>query len=329
MSETTSIPDKKRMQWLDVSRVVCMLLIVFMHFQPVGWEKFPAQLFIASGVPFYLFWSGYFCAGNTSWKKIFHRSFLFLCVYIIWEILAWLAGWHYNSEASFFGIGQYIVPQTPGGGALPYIAPLWFIRDLIILTLLTPFIVKLRVVVIPCILVFMSYQSLSIPHEPVTVISVGTCLIYIIGCYARNYKIAKLLSEQKSRHLAIFFFIAFILTTSIAIKNNIISGDSWGASCWKPTLFGYLCGTALISTFGILCMRYLPYIGERIAKLAPAMLFVLILHMPLGDMLNIRFWLPGAWSILQAPLLMTICLALFFLLRKFIPWAMPYIAATK
>ncbi len=46
-------------------------------------------------------------------------------------------------------------------------------------------------------------------------------------------------------------------------------------------------------------------------------------------MLNIQFCLPGAWSILQAPLLMIICLALFFLLRKFIPWAMPYIAATK
>lgn len=317
------------MQWLDVSRVLCMQLIIYIHFPPHGWEKFPAQIFIAAGVPFYLFWAGYFCAGDVTWRKILKRCFLFVCVFFIWESVAWILNWHNYQDTSFWGMGQYIVSQTGGGKAVPYIGPLWFIRDLIILTLLTPLILRLKLIILPLILFFLSYQQLSFPHEPDTIISVGTCLIYIMGCYARRYNVARYIEEIKTSYLLLFLSVTGGLATIVAIKNNLLSGESWASQIWQPTLFGYLCGTALICYLGVLVMRFSSKTGKYLSSHAPAMLFVLILHIPLGAMLNIQFWLPGAWSILQAPLLMIICLALFFLLRKFIPWAMPYIAATK
>ena len=329
MYKTPIIPDKKRMQWLDVSRVLCMQLIIYMHFPPQGWGKLTAQLFIASGVPFYLFWAGYFCAGNIAWKKIFSRCSLFFCVYFIWESLAWFLSWHDNAGASFWGLGQVFVVQTGGGHAIPYIGPLWFIRDLFILTLLTPMILKIRIIMIPLIFLFMSYQSLSMPHEPDTVVSIGTCLIYMIGCYLRRYNVSKILEKLPNRVIMVFLICVGIPATLIAIKNNLFNGDSWATQCWNPTLFGYICGSALISVNGILVMRFAPKLGSFIAAHAPAMLFVLILHIPLGSMINIQSWLPGNYSILQAPILMVISMTFYYLIKKMIPWAMPYITATR
>lgn len=317
------------MQWLDVSRVLCMQLIIYMHFPPQDWDRLPWQLFISSGVPFYLFWSGYFCAGNTCYRKIFKRCFLFICVYIIWESIAWLLKYQDNRNVSFWGIGQFIISQTGGGEARPIIGPLWFVRDLIILTLLTPIFLRVKIFTVPIILFFLSYQQLSISHEINTVISIGTCLIYMIGCYARKYNIAIHIEEIKTYYLLLFLFVTGGLATLVAIKNNLVSGESWSSQIWHPTLFGYLCGTALISCIGILFMRFASKVGSFIAGHAPAMLFVLILHMPLGNFININSCLRDSYSILQAPVLMVSCVILYHLLRKTIPWAMQYIAATK
>ncbi len=323
------MPTKIRMQWLDISRVLCMLLIVFMHFPPHGWENLPTQLFMESGVPFYLFWAGYFCAGNYRWNKILKRCFIFSCVYFLWESLAWIFNWQGNQMASFCGIGQFIVSQTGGGKAVPYIGPLWFVRDLIILTLFTPLFMRIKILIIPFILCFMSYQPLSIPHEPDTIISVGTCLIYLAGCYTRKYDIAQYLEEIKTVNLLIFLFITGGFSTLVAIKNNILSGEAWFVQVWHPTLFGYLCGTALISCAGVLIVRFIPKTGAFLASLAPAMLFVLILHIPLGELIQINCWLAQEFSILQAPILMIACYLLFMTLRRLTPWITQYIAAAK
>lgn len=317
------------MQWLDVSRVLCMLLVVYMHFPPEGLKIFLWELAIASAVPFFLFWAGYFCAGKASWSNVFKRSYLFVCVFLVWESLAWLLNLNDSPQKAFHGLGQILVSQTGGGFALPYIAPLWFIRDLIILTLLTPIFLKLRGIITPVIFLFLSYVPLSIAHEINTVISIGTCLIYIIGVYSHRYKVLNFLDKQKTHSLSLFFIIVGLLSSLIALKNNFFDGDSWSLNSWHPTLFGYVCGTALISTAGILAIRTLPSLGEKIARIAPGMLLVLIIHIPLGNIIDIRNLLPGKLSVLQAPILMFLSLCIFYLLNRFLKKAMPYIAATK
>lgn len=319
----------KRTQWLDVSRVLCMLMIVTMHFRPNDIEFISIHAWCHAGVPFYLFWAGYFCAGSHSWKKIFHRCVVLISVFITWEILAYALGFAGDQNTSFIGIGQFLVVQTGFGKNYPYIGPLWFIRDLIFLTAFTPLIVKGRIVLIPVILGMLCYSQLNWTHEPETFLSIGTCIIYMLGCWSRPYNIMERLEQLKTKQLVAFLLITGVMIHLIVLKNAYLTGSSWSLQIWEETVPGYIIGTMLISTCGILIMRFMPAIGKKIATAAPAMLFVLALHCPLGNAIGISHWFSGLLAYLQAPVLLGICLGIYFFIKKLIPGFVPYLSGNR
>lgn len=319
----------KRLTWLDVSRVLCMLLIVSMHFRPEQIRYVAVHSFCHAGVPFYLFWAGYFCAGNYTYKKIIKRCGMLTAVFIVWEVIALIMGWANDANTSFHGIGQFFVMQIGFEKNYPYIGPLWFLRDLIFLTLLTPLIMKGRPVLIPVLLAFVCYEQLNWTHEPETFLSIGTCMIYAIGCWCRPFNITQKLESISTKNLLLFLIICGTITEIIVAKNAFINGNSWLLQEWSETIPGYLVGCFMISACGLLIMRVLPTTGIYISKCAPAMLFVLALHCPLGNEIHLSQWFSGIFSYLQAPVLMTICLAIYFVLKRISPKVMPFLSGNQ
>lgn len=63
--------------------------------------------------------------------------------------------------------------------AVPPIGPSWFLRDIIILTLLTPLLVRVKILLFPAVLLFFCFFNTAPDHTET--ISIGTCAFYLLG----------------------------------------------------------------------------------------------------------------------------------------------------
>lgn len=63
--------------------------------------------------------------------------------------------------------------------AVPPIGPSWFLRDIIILTLLTPLLVRVKILLFPAVLLFFCFFNVAPDH--METISIGTCAFYLLG----------------------------------------------------------------------------------------------------------------------------------------------------
>ena len=318
-----------RLVWLDVSRVFAMLLVVYIHFFPNGVFSIPGGLFVTAAVPFYFFWAGYFAANNVTHTKVWRRVSLLFITFITWELLALgYHVWHLQETvdlASILGIGGLFFSPLCYVEAVPYIVTLWFIRDLILLTILTPFIIRYKLLGWIFIALMITYAPLNMLPEIHVTMSMGAICIYMCGCYARSWNIAEKLELIPLRTHTFFFIGLLIPVTLIACKNEFIKGNSFIYSSWDPTIAGSLLGILLITQVGIIIHRLFPTMGVKIGLLAPSMVFVLITHRFLGAF----YWhqIKDTWlGYIYAPLIFAVCVLLFKLIKQFTPKLLPYLA---
>lgn len=261
-----------RLVWLDVSRVFAMLLVVYIHFFPNGIFSIPGGLFLTAAVPFYFFWAGYFAANNVTHAKVWRRVTLLFITFITWELLA--LGYHvcYLQEtvdvASFLGIGGIFLAPLCYVETVPYIGPLWFIRDLIILTILTPFIIRWKILGWIFIALMLTYIPLNMTPEVHVTLSLGSICFYMCGCYARTCNLAAKLEQVTLRTHAILFIGLLVPVTIIACKNEFIKGNSFIFATWDVTIAGSLLGILLITQVGIIIQRLYPTLGGRDCKIS-------------------------------------------------------------
>ncbi len=128
-------------EWVDYARVLAALLIVYYHmpssqFSMVGAsivvKDLLSLLFDSPGgcLNFFFITAGYFMKRHFDCKQWMKRLLLLFLVYVSWNSLCILG---LNDEATFsriYGVG------TPSALCADY--PLWFIRDLFVMTLMIP-----------------------------------------------------------------------------------------------------------------------------------------------------------------------------------------------
>lgn len=78
-------PPKKRVVWIDVSRVLAALLIMYVHLSSPLLKTTGIHLFYNGRVPFFLVLAGYFLARNITWHKVFDRTLWLFIPYMIWN----------------------------------------------------------------------------------------------------------------------------------------------------------------------------------------------------------------------------------------------------
>ena len=200
MPQKNSLPmeiPKKRVAWIDVSRVLAALLIMYVHLSSPLLKTTGIHLFYNGRVPFFLVLAGYFLARNITWNKAVDRALWLFIPYMIWNVLyLFLLSLPAGSSfqlADLAGIRDVFLPgmdlfsfgsESPD---VPPIGPSWFLRDIIILTLLTPLLARIKILLPPALLLFFSFCNMA--PDPLVTLSVGSCAFYLLGVVLSSRRI--------------------------------------------------------------------------------------------------------------------------------------------
>lgn len=333
MPQKNSLPmeiPKKRVAWIDVSRVLAALLIMYVHLSSPLLKTTGIHLFYNGRVPFFLVLAGYFLARNITWNKAVDRALWLFIPYMIWNVLyLFLLSLPAGSSfqlADLAGIRDVFLPgmdlfsfgsESPD---VPPIGPSWFLRDIIILTLLTPLLARIKILLPPALLLFFSFCNMA--PDPLVTLSVGSCAFYLLGVVLSSRRIDDI-------HLVLNKKFGVVFCVSILVSSAMVLLHSAGIlSLWTETVAGMLLGVMLIMYAGIWMEKRLPGVAARIALLAPACFLTFMLHLPIYECLpsSMKF---GAFSLFTPLLAFTAIVLFYFALKRFFPFLLPYLAHVK
>ena len=203
---------------------------------------------------------------------------------------------------------------------VPPIGPSWFLRDIIILTLLTPLLARIKILLLPALLLFFSFCNMA--PDPLVTLSVGSCAFYLLGVVLSSRRIDDI-------HLVLNKKFGVVFCVSILVSSAMVLLHSAGIlSLWTETVAGMLLGVMLIMYAGIWMEKRLPGVAARIALLAPACFLTFMLHLPIYECLpySMKF---GAFSLFTPLLAFTAIVLFYFALKRFTPFLLPYLAHVK
>lgn len=258
---------KKRVVWIDVSRVLAALLIMYVHLSSPLLKTTGIHLFYNGRVPFFLVLAGYFLGRNITWNKAFDRALWLFIPYMLWNVLyLFLLSRHGGSSfqlADLAGIRDVFLPGMDifSFGSEPHdvppIGPSWFLRDIIILTLLTPLLARIKILLLPALLLFFSFCNMA--PDPLVTLSVGSCAFYLLGVVLSSRRIDDI-------HLVLNKKFGIVFCASILVSSAMVLLHSAGIlSLWTETVAGMLLGVMLIMYAGIWMEKHLPGVAARIS----------------------------------------------------------------
>lgn len=126
---------------------------------------------------------------------------------------------------------------------VPPIGPSWFLRDIIILTLLTPLLARIKILLLPALLLFFSFCNMA--PDPLVTLSVGSCAFYLLGVVLSSRRIDDI-------HLVLNKKFGIVFCASILVSSAMVLLHSAGIlSLWTETVAGMLLGVMLVMYAGI------------------------------------------------------------------------------
>lgn len=342
--ETTVLPPpKKRYEWIDNARIVAALLIIYVHLgdfflQPNVHNPTADHLvhFIVyeGRVPFFLILAGYFLGRKITWHKAFDRAVWLLIPYVLWNVLYYcyyIVNYHQDFHLSglWRALGMYSIlglnfPGLPYDG--PIIWPSWFLRDIVILSLLTPFIVRFRKAVIFGLIACLACDFFHISAYTGFLKAANTCFYYFLGTCLCDFRIDdayRLLNKRFTPYVVMGLLFAIFLSLFQTLR---------GHTPFAATLLGELFGALMIAQSGVLIETHLPKLSQKLAPCGPACFLVFMLHVPILHILTKKLpcWYIECWLIWLLPFPVTaFIIAMFLLMKKYTPWLMPYLGHMK
>lgn len=346
--KTTLPPPKKRYEWIDNARIVAALLIVYAHmpyFFPnephvnniVAYDFVHHSTFYGR-VPFFLILAGYFLARRITWSKAFDRALWLLIPFVIWNVLNYCM-LHFSSLSlsqfctDFFpcilGIDYIFIRDIHIFGfeeTGPSIGVSWFLRDIIVLSLLTPILVRFKKFILLGLILVVCYPVFNLVPTNPCMLKLDTCLYYLLGVCLCDYRIddAYRIFNKKFTFFAVMGFAA---ASALTLGQTLRGHSSLGES-----LIGGLFGAMIIAQSGVLIETYLPKFSKMLAPCGPACFLVFMLHWPIFKLLvpYMPHWLTGSIFIWLIPIpACALIIAFFLLMKKYTPWLMPYLGHMK
>lgn len=340
---TPAALPKKRYEWIDNARVVAAILIMYIHWQwradiPAGHDYHIMRSLITfvpldGRVPFFLILAGYFLGRNITWKKALDRAlwlFIPFCI-LNYAFMVVRGSFHFDVETLTGGLGIRAVfcrsfLLLGDCAASPAIQPSWFLRDIIVLSLLTPLLVRVKPLLILCIVML---ASLAAPLPCGVRVSVllhpHTCLFYFLGVCLSTFKISDVY-RILNKDFTLIWGCALMLTTLFSVL--VVYCKQYSG----VTMFGQLFGAIMIAHSGVLIEKYLPRFSKKLAPCGPACFLVFMLHWPAFILL--KAFVPrcvlNAWYGLFIPIpVFFVIIAIFFLMKRYTPFLLPYLAHMK
>lgn len=337
-------PTKKRYEWIDNARIVAAFLIMYVHVP----HSLPADAFINNAayynlvhhttlcgrVPFFLILAGYFLARNVTWSKAFDRFLWLFIPFAVWNLFfLWPRMAIEHTTYTFWdclGVGAIFdssIHLTDRGPCAPILGPSWFLRDIMVLSLLTPLIVKIKRYLPAILIVYGTIYMARIDDDiQIVLLSPTTMFFYLLGVCLCHYHICDAYRILNKNFLPIFIVTGFTLVTLS------YGSAKWGLPNVPQTLCGMVVGALLIAYSGILIEKGLPRLSKMLAPLGPACFLVFMLHKPCFKALY--YFLPENFQntqwiwLVPIPIFFFIC-AFFLAIKKYTPCLMPYLGHMK
>lgn len=337
---------KRRVEWIDNGRMIAALLVLCLHVPLVfhaaggGVVSRIVQMWMFRGeVPFFLFFAGYFLARNVTWHKALKRACLLFIPFFLWNALYYFfhaipaghGGQFFTDLLSILGIGNVFTPDLHLFGSpamLPKVGPSWFLRDIIVLTLLTPLFARFKVFFGIVLILVMATLPGYHAHTQMcdAMLSPGTCFFYILGVCAsgRAVQDAELILNRRFTPVLVAAVLCGI-ALGVAAYLKILTPLSF-------TLPGGLLGILLISHAGLLIERHCPKLSGMLSSCAPACFLIYMLHLPMMQIAIgfIPAWYSEGWLAWLTPFILSAVVILGWLgMRKWTPWLLPVLAHDK
>lgn len=343
--------EKKRYEWIDNARIVAAWLIVCVHMHIV----FPDNPYINSQiatdlakettffgrVPFFLILAGYFLGRRITWSKAFDRALWLFIPFAIWNFLFYAACSHVfpldyvkvlHDIPGMLGIGAvFTIDNTVFGLPLscPSIAATWFLRDIIVLSLLTPILVKAKkYLLLVAFIAGTLYQGNLYDDLSTHVMLTPTVVIfYLLGVALSDYRISDAyLILNKS-------FTPFLFFGFLAALGYILYAAYASLPPFPCTVVGCVFGALMIAQCGVLLENHCPKLSKRLAPCGPACFLVFVLHYPFLLVARIyvlpEWFYTSCWAWSLSLITCVVIIAIFLLMKRYLPWLMPYLGHMK
>ncbi len=242
---------------VDIARILAAMCIMYAH---LSWystydqvhsmsgtltrivSRIPQNTFGTINVVFF-FLAGYFACNNITWKKALDNAWWCFAPFVLWNVICMLSfapiasipentTWY-----NLFGINSFVfktVSFNPtavlgaDGFTHPVNGPLWFMRDLIFLFLLSPVLFRCARFLFPLLVVlsmvpFLERQFVhSATHSTLSCYSV---LYFTAGCYLRCFSL-----ESQRKFLEYYSPLIICLYCAIVYLERELMGRIYFAS---------------------------------------------------------------------------------------------------
>lgn len=303
---------------------------MYVHLSSPFLQAVSLHLFYLGRVPFFLVLAGYFLGRNITWNKAFNRALWLFIPFMFWNVLYVLLvlphdGAPFRLE-NLVGIRDVFLPginlfPADDSHAVPPIGPSWFLRDIIILTLLTPLLVRVKILLFPAVLLFFCFFNVAPDH--METISIGTCAFYLLGVALSSRRIDDI-HLVMNKKFGIFFWVSIFMPVVLIALYSVDL-----IPLWKETAIGMLLGVMMIMYAGIWMEKHLPALSAKIALLAPACFLTFMLHWPIYDFLPPVMKIQPVLAVFTPLLVFAAIVLFYFALKRFAPFLLPYLAHVK
>ena len=316
--------QKIRANWIDVARVLAIILIVIAHIKylDTGFTSAFGELCwymqFDGRVYFFMMIAGYFTRTNASLGRLGNRFFGLLIPFIIWNTLCATFLHQSFSFDLFWG-----TPSNP----LPADIPLWFLRDILVCTLLVPFFQKIKLYWPPIILLLfiLQYQWPQISHY-ILLPSPSSVGFFLLGLFLSSFSLHKL--KEYWAPYSCLFLTGGVL---IGLYYGCTHGFNWENLYTPISTFERLFGIMMLISAAILIEQHFPKVTQFLLKLTPGCFFVFASHYFVYIMFKSHLshdWLSN-YALLVPFMVMIICWGAFYGIRMFLPFLLPIIAHEK
>lgn len=347
-----------RIEWIDFCRVYTAFFVIVRHVHPqqgtVLW--FADELTYRGLIFLFFFLSGYFVHprdGVTGIGRYLDvaRFTRLLWAYLLWSmigVLLLVPLLYYDSiiagDFSFMSVSAFarwtgLIPF----GLHSYSAnvPLWFLKNLMILALVSPFLFRMKSKAVAMLILF----SLACGEILVTVDK---------GEHTQYFGISAIPARTYENLMSIGFFCGGIIVRRIFSKEafeKFVREYAWLPIICALLLFPMVhffgfqppCRSSvlvavsimMIMSVSVLCERYFPLVFKQIAKYGPAMMFIYVTHYIVLQYLKAvipmsrTFIVCNLQEVILPVIVVVICLAFYRVLKARFPMFMERFAFVK